>query len=87
MNNTYIILQYIYLICTNSIYNDNKPPNVVIQNVENPDDVLDDTVKTLDGTQNEENIVDNNTTNNEETNDTVVEEGQGENLDGGDQVE
>ena len=67
--------------------NDNKPPNVVIQNVENPDDVLDDTVKTLDGTQNEENIVDNNTTNNEETNDTVVEEGQGENLDGGDQVE
>ena len=49
--------------------------------------VLDDTVKTLDGTQNEENIVDNNTTNNEETNDTVVEEGQGENLDGGDQVE
>ena len=49
--------------------------------------MLDDTVKTLDGTQNEENIVDNNTTNNEETNDTVVEEGQGENLDGGDQVE
>ena len=67
--------------------NDNKPPNVDIQNVEDPDDVLDDTVKTLDGTQNEENIVDNNTTNNEETNDTVVEEGQGENLDGGDQVE
>ena len=60
---------------------------VCIQNVEDPDDVLDDTVKTLDGTQNEENIVDNNTTNNEETNDTVVEEGQGENLDGGDQVE
>eukprot|EP00942_MAST-04A_sp_MAST-4A-sp1_P003117 g3117.t1 len=58
-----------------------------LKKVEDPDDVLDDTVKTLDGTQNEENIVDNNTTNNEETNDTVVEEGQGENLDGGDQVE